>query len=519
MSKLQFKFVIVFMIVALLGLISLQVYWISHDIKIKEDQFEYRANTALQEAVDKFESYRALNYLTATESDSGQKKMGNNLPAAKHRSNMESSGLHLDSSSRSRMHSSIRVFKKNNKEIVTFYDNQIIITPGTDVFQKFKDNLDWDQLQSEDFYFYPIDPSDENIRGTRKNTERRNNILKVDSDKNESQSFTINDASSGSKMKVDYGTSSGFNYVISYKTIQRKRDSLLHEFEGISSQTEKVILANQMEAGRDKIDKITKRYQELLNKASKELGQNNTELTPQNYLMLDTLIKRAMINNCIALPYQYAVVDITTDSILYANSKKTKSEITKSLIRAQLFPNDLIEKPIMLMINFQGKFRFVLANIWPVLLSAALFTIIIVLTSAYTIYVILRQKKLAIIKNDFINNMTHEFKTPLATIALAADSIRNPKVYENIDKLMFYTDIIKTENIRMNAQVTNVLQTAQLDKGELKMQMVAVNMHQLITEVADRHKLQIVNRNGTLNINLQAEAFIINADKLHMSNA
>jgi two-component system phosphate regulon sensor histidine kinase PhoR len=519
MSKLQFKFVIIFMCVALVGLISLQVYWISHDIEVKEEQFEHRASLALRDAVSKFESYRALNYLKSTAADSLQKHSTSQFPSTLSRSKFENGVEGFDTTSRSRMHSSIRVFKKNNREIVTFYDNQIIITPGTDVFQKFKDNLDWDQMQTEDFYFYPIDPADQNIRGAKKAAEKRG-VLIVDSLKSDNQTFTMNDAVHGAKVKVDYGTSSGFNYIVSYKTIQRKRDSLLNEFEGITSQTEKALLENKLEQGREKIDRITKRYQELLNKASQELGQSNADLTRENYLMLDTLIMSELANNCIALPYQYAVVDIRNDSIIYINHQKTKTKtsITQSQIRTQLFPNDLIEKPFMLMVDFPGKLRFVLANIWPVLIGASLFTLIIVLTSAYTIHVVLRQKKLAIMKNDFINNMTHEFKTPIATIALAADSIRNPKVFTDTDKLMFYADIIKQENLRMNEQVTNVLQTAQLDKGELKLNFETLNMHSLIKQVCDRHQLQIENKGGILQLQFDAAQFMIGADNLHLSN-
>jgi two-component system phosphate regulon sensor histidine kinase PhoR len=137
----------------------------------------------------------------------------------------------------------------------------------------------------------------------------------------------------------------------------------------------------------------------------------------------------------------------------------------------------------------------------------------------YTIRVIFQQKKLATIKNDFINNMTHEFKTPIATIGLAAESIKNPKVYNDLTKLEFYANIIKQENTRMNDQVTNVLRMAQLDKGELKLQFTDQDLHELINNVLQNNRLQIADKNGLVHIDLAAKNHLIKADQTHLSNS
>ena len=271
--------------------------------------------------------------------------------------------------------------------------------------------------------------------------------------------------------------------------------------------------------GREKVEVTLKRYEELMHKISNEFGQTDSEIFQKNYFArLDTIIKNELQNYAVALPYKYAVVNVRTDSVLYCNHPHDTHGISNSSIRTQLYPHDIIQKPYMLMIDFPGKLRYVLANVWPVLISAIIFSLIIVLGFAYTIHIVLAQKKLADIKNDFINNMTHEFKTPIATIALAADSIRNEKVYSDKTKLDFYTGIIKQENTRMNEQVTHVLQMAQMDKGELKLKIEEVNVHDIIHSVIKSNHLQIENRNGDLQLNLEATQAIIKADATHMVN-
>ncbi|MEO8150611.1 MAG: HAMP domain-containing sensor histidine kinase [Bacteroidia bacterium] len=529
MTKFKIQLVIAFMTTALTGLIALQVYWISHDIQVKEEQFEQNVSMAMNNVVNKFEAQRALNNMPADffEFDSA----GLHLPHAVKHPGMSPAALAqlqenetaYDTMRQSRVHSSIRVFKKNNKEIITFFDNQVIIAPGI-VFQKFRDNFDWDQFQSQDLYYYPVDPADENfkvhLKPPKGDLQKDFKISDNEQAENQSQSFSFNDTSSGSKVQVDYSSTVGKNFSYSYKTIQRKRDSLLKEFNGMIADDYVVDSARKaILTGREKVDITLKRYEELMHKIAFEFGQTDSEFKSKDYFAkLDTLIKSELQNYCVTLPYKYAVVNVRTDSVLYSSSPPDTDAIAKSSIRTQLYPNDIIQKPYMLMVEFPGKLRYVLANVWPVLISAAIFSLIIIFGFAYTIRIVLQQKKLADIKNDFINNMTHEFKTPIATIALAADSIRNEKVYSDKEKLDFYTTIIKQENTRMNNQVTHVLQMAQLDKGELKLRLEDVNVHDVINAVLKSNHLQIENRDGVVQLQLDANRHVIKADATHIVN-
>jgi two-component system, OmpR family, phosphate regulon sensor histidine kinase PhoR len=150
--------------------------------------------------------------------------------------------------------------------------------------------------------------------------------------------------------------------------------------------------------------------------------------------------------------------------------------------------------------------------------GAILFTIIITAAFFITIRTLLRQKKLSEIKSDFINNMTHEFKTPLATISLAVDALKNEKVVNDREKTNYFTGIIKEENKRMNKQVETILQAALLDKQEVQLNLKKLSAHDLIQSALNNITLQVEEKHGTLEVSLDAVKHTILADEVHFTN-
>jgi two-component system phosphate regulon sensor histidine kinase PhoR len=150
--------------------------------------------------------------------------------------------------------------------------------------------------------------------------------------------------------------------------------------------------------------------------------------------------------------------------------------------------------------------------------TAIIFTIIIILAFYLTLRTMLRQKKLAKIKNDFINNMTHEFKTPIATISLAVDAMRNEKVLEDRDKMSYFSTIIKEENQRMNRQVETILKASQLERQEAELNLKPVHVHEVIKDVVDNFALQLEEKNGKIELTLNGQNDLITADEVHLSN-
>ncbi len=152
------------------------------------------------------------------------------------------------------------------------------------------------------------------------------------------------------------------------------------------------------------------------------------------------------------------------------------------------------------------------------IIGAILFTLIITTAFFITIRTLLKQKKVSEIKSDFINNMTHEFKTPLATISLAVDALKNEKVKNNIEKTNYFTSIIKEENKRMNKQVETILQAALLDKQEVKLNLKKLSAHDLIVSALNNINLQVEEKQGKLEVNMEAEKDMIMADEVHFTN-
>src|SRR6476661_4059244 len=149
---------------------------------------------------------------------------------------------------------------------------------------------------------------------------------------------------------------------------------------------------------------------------------------------------------------------------------------------------------------------------------AILFSLIIFTAFFLTVRTMLRQKKMSEIKNDFINNMTHEFKTPIATISLAVDAIKNEKVQRDAEKLVYFSSIIKEENQRMNRQVETILKSALMDRQEVQLNVKPLHIHTIIRDVADNFMLRLQEKQGTLEINLDASNDLIEGDEVHMSN-
>jgi two-component system phosphate regulon sensor histidine kinase PhoR len=177
-----------------------------------------------------------------------------------------------------------------------------------------------------------------------------------------------------------------------------------------------------------------------------------------------------------------------------------------------LSPNEIL---IVIMLNYRS---LVFESLWLPIISAIVFTILIMTAFYLTVRTMLRQKKLSEIKNDFINNMTHEFKTPLATISLAVDALRNEKVVSDKEKMNYFSTIIKEENKRMNRQVETILKAALMDKQEVQLLLRPLHAHQVIKDVVENFTLQLEEKKGKAEILLNAENDFIDADEVHFSN-
>lgn len=228
------------------------------------------------------------------------------------------------------------------------------------------------------------------------------------------------------------------------------------------------------------------------------------------------IIAEKLKQNNIKLPFEFSITNYFNFSILQSDGFRLEDVQTAKVI--SLAPEDAIRARETLFLSiFEDKNAVIREMLWMIIMSVV-FTTIIVLAFFVTVRTLFTQKKLSEIKSDFINNMTHELKTPLATISLAIDALTNEKVIHDTDKIKIYSSMIKEENKRMNKQVEKILQAARLEKEEIKLNIQQLDTHQIISKVADNMALQMQEKNGTLTLKLGANNPVIAADEVHFSN-
>ncbi len=198
-------------------------------------------------------------------------------------------------------------------------------------------------------------------------------------------------------------------------------------------------------------------------------------------------------------------------------SEKFRKERSKSY-EVPLFVDNEGASDYQLFVSFPRKEKYILATISNILIFAAVFILIIILAFASALYQLLRQKQISEIKTDFINNMTHEFKTPIATINLALDAIKNPKIINDQEKVLRYTDMIRQENKRMHGQVENVLRISKLEKNQLDLTSKVIDIHEVIEEAVTHVDLIVKDKGGFINVNLNAKQLEVMASKFHLTN-
>jgi two-component system phosphate regulon sensor histidine kinase PhoR len=228
-------------------------------------------------------------------------------------------------------------------------------------------------------------------------------------------------------------------------------------------------------------------------------------------------IKKSLTYTQIETPYEYAI--IKNGVVQDGTFKKTdKNDFLKSRYKIRLFPDNIISQDLILSVVFPERTNYVLGSMAWILGGSLLFSLFILATFALSLYFIITQKKISEMKSDFLNNMTHEFKTPIATISLAADTITNPKVIRDESSVRHFVGMIKKENSRMNKKVETILQIASLDKKEIDFRFDNVSLHTIIEHAVETIDIQVQQRNGKITLNLNAQNHEIYGDYDHLTN-
>lgn len=234
--------------------------------------------------------------------------------------------------------------------------------------------------------------------------------------------------------------------------------------------------------------------------------------------MVDSVLRYTLSEYGIRSGYAGAVYLPETDTALLLNSTKSFEEVRDSPFYVRLYPQFMLAATQYLVIDFSAKSASIIAELQTIILLLLLFSGIIIGVYAYTLRHFIRQTKLSELKTDFINNMTHEFKTPIASISLAADSLKNPKILQNPELILRYGEIIKEENRRMNRHIEAVLQSAILEKETLELNREKLGIHTLLETAADRVRFQHPGKEIRIAEEYEASEDIVWGDEMHLVN-
>ena len=248
-----------------------------------------------------------------------------------------------------------------------------------------------------------------------------------------------------------------------------------------------------------------------------QLDSATTELLNSGFLR--RIISEELKKENIDSRFDFALYNAFTTQFVVKPQSTNTEKILNSEFVFLLKYNEKISSPHYLIISFPTVRGIVFKRMSNIIILIVVFFVITFTVAFVALYSLYRQKKTQDVTNDFINNVTHEFKTPIATISLACEVLADPAMLEDNDIRGSYVEIINDENNRLKDMVTTVLETAQLRKGQIKMNVELLDMHKLIQKITDSFALMISSSNGLLTVALNADKHQIFGDRTHLTNA
>ncbi|UJH91191.1 HAMP domain-containing histidine kinase [Antarcticibacterium sp. 1MA-6-2] len=230
---------------------------------------------------------------------------------------------------------------------------------------------------------------------------------------------------------------------------------------------------------------------------------------------ISALLTRELKNFNLDTEFEFGVYSSSLATKIHSDNFSLDYPATYSV---PLYVDAVGNSNYQLLVNFTGKKKVVLSSVTLMAALSIMFTLIIVIAYSSALSQLIKQRQISQIKTDFINNMTHEFKTPIATINLALDAIKNPKIINDTEKVNRYLQMIRDENKRMNAQVENVLQISKLEKNELDLKKERLHLHDIIEEAITHVELIVEDRNGYVKTHFGALKSSVLANEDHLTN-
>ncbi len=235
--------------------------------------------------------------------------------------------------------------------------------------------------------------------------------------------------------------------------------------------------------------------------------------------VIDSLIGSELRKKRIRTKYEFGILSPVTNSMLLQKTGEYPEELLTESFVFNLSPLGIAYGyPNKLLLYFPNEKNFIVRQLWKLLVVSIFLFIVIILSFSFSIFIIFKQKRLSIMKNDFINNMTHEFKTPISTIALACEALKDRDVQKSESIYNSYIGVINEENSRLGVMAEQILQTAVIEKGQLKLKKETIDMHEIIEQAVNSKKISAEEKGGEIEIQLKATKSQLQGDPTHLTN-
>jgi len=259
----------------------------------------------------------------------------------------------------------------------------------------------------------------------------------------------------------------------------------------------------------------------LAQEAINEMMNQNQGFDIERHLnpkILDSLLLREIKEQGINTPFEYAVISSSNMKMVINKSEKYTSKLEKEGYVFTLYPYEYVENPYFLTIFFPYEIRYLFKQMASIIFISLILIVITLMLFIYVIKVIVWQKRLSEMKSDFINNMTHEIKTPISTISLACEALRDDEIKKNQILSDNYLKVINDENNRLGGIAEKILQAAAIEKDNFKLNREKVNLHDLIDGVINNIAIQIEVKDGKITTDFHATKAYIQCDKMHITS-
>jgi two-component system, OmpR family, phosphate regulon sensor histidine kinase PhoR len=324
------------------------------------------------------------------------------------------------------------------------------------------------------------------------------------------------------QVSVQYSDSTGSSIIKLHDTskVSVRKDSARRSQARPVFIPDYAVPTNHFDSISSKIDKFIKKSF-LVSDVFEEMFSNSSKKNIEDRLnidRLDSMIHKELAVKDITTEYEFGIYSPEKNDFVYEKTGKYHKELMEKSLAFVLFPSDLFGSPEYLVVYFPNKSTYLFTQMWYILLIAAVLLLFIVGGFVYTIVTIIKQKKLTEMKNDFISNMTHEIKTPISTISLACQALCDEDIKKSENIFSNYINIINDENKRLGLLAEKILQTAIIEKGQLKLKKEIINIHEVILDAVKNINIQVISKGGVILTDLQAKEYFISADKMHITN-